>query len=174
MRHIVDRTYVRIVETCIIGGLILMVGLTFASTLIRSLGYGGIYWSEELTRYISIWVTMLAAGHGLRYGIHLSVDIFTASIPAGAARLLAFISHILVLVFASVLVIYGTRLSIANIGQYSTSLSISMAYVQSAIPVGGVLIIYETLRAVSFELHGLPDPTAGVARSMKSEELEVE
>lgn len=174
MLRALDKYYVLTVESLIIFGLSLMVVLTFASTMIRALGYGGIFWSEELTRYASIWVVMLGAGHGIRYGIHLSVDIFVEWMPAGAAKALRYFCQLLVVVFAAVLVIYGTRLSVTNIGQLSTSLKMSMAYVQVAIPVGGALMIYETLRAVVFELCGETDPTVSLSDSINSDQLEIE
>ncbi|WP_108660003.1 TRAP transporter small permease [Acuticoccus kandeliae] len=155
---VMDRFYVVLVETLIIGGLVVMVALTFASTFLRSLGYGGIYWSEELTRYTSIWVVMLASGLGTRYGIHLGVDLVVGALPPRLAKAFEYAAHAIVLFFAGVLVIYGTRLSLANIGQLSTSLSMPMAYAQAAIPVGGALVIYETLRAIAFDLLGRRDP----------------
>ena len=50
-----DKAYVATIEALIIAGLTVMVGLTFASTAIRFVpGYGGIFWAEEVTRYVSI------------------------------------------------------------------------------------------------------------------------
>lgn len=141
-----DKTYVRVVESLIIFGLCFMVALTFASTVLRSLGYGGIYWAEELTRYTSIWVAFLGAGLGVRYGIHLRVDIMIDALPRRLKESLIVFSHLMVLLFALVLVIFGSKLSLSNYTQQSTSLRMPMTFAQAAIPVGAALMIYETLR----------------------------
>ena len=80
------RVYIATIETLIILGLVSMVTLTFASTVVRTAGYGGIFWAEEITRYISIWVVFLASGLGVRYGIHLSVDMVVALLPPPRIR----------------------------------------------------------------------------------------
>ncbi len=141
-----DRFYVGLIELLIICGLAGMVTLTFTSTAFRFFGYGGIFWAEEVTRYISIWVVFLAAGHGVRYGIHLSVDLITAAVPPGPRKALIIFSHLMVILFAGLLVYYGTQLAISNYAQQSASLRMPMTYVNAAIPVGGVLMIFETLR----------------------------
>lgn len=82
--------YVRTVEWLAIACLAVMVVVTFVSTAIRYLipGWGGIYWAEEVTRYTSIWMIFLASGIGVRYGVHLHVDMLTARLPsASSARL---------------------------------------------------------------------------------------
>ena len=149
------RLYVGLIETLLIIGLVVMVALTFASTMIRLVpGYGGIYWAEEVTRYVSVWVVFLGAGLGVRFGIHLNVDLFTAALPAGAQRALVILSLLLMLIFETILVYYGTQLTISNYDQQSASLRLPMAYAYGAIPVGGALMLFETLRLLGFELAG--------------------
>jgi TRAP-type C4-dicarboxylate transport system permease small subunit len=140
------RLYVNLIESLIILGLCAMVALTFTSTAFRFFGYGGIFWAEEVTRYISIWVIFLAAGLGVRYGIHLRVEIVGELVPAGFKKVLNIFSHIMVLTFAGLLLYYGTKLSISNYAQQSASLRMPMTYVNAAIPVGAILMIHETLR----------------------------
>jgi TRAP-type C4-dicarboxylate transport system permease small subunit len=132
-----------------------MVALTFASTMIRLVpGYGGIYWAEEVTRYVSVWVVFLGAGLGVRFGIHLNVDLLTSAVQAGVQRALVLTSLALMLIFEFVLVYYGTQLTISNYDQQSASLRLPMAYAYAAIPVGGALMLLETLRLLVLELAG--------------------
>ena len=76
------KIYIHLIEALIILGLIVMVALTFTSAMIRFVpGFGGIFWAEEVTRYVSIWMVFLAAGLGVRRGIHLSADMIAMAAP---------------------------------------------------------------------------------------------
>lgn len=142
--------YVQSIEWLVVGCLAVMSAVTFASTLIRFLvpGMGGIYWSEEVTRYTSIWMVFLAAGLGVRYGVHLHVDLITARLPSGVQRALRVFSCLLMLVFEGVLVYFGTIVMIDTMDQQSSSLLIPMGYMYAAIPVGALLMAFETVRAL--------------------------
>ena len=149
------KLYIRIVETLIILGLGVMVALTFASAMIRFIpGYGGIFWAEEITRYVSIWVVFLAAGLGVRYGIHLGVDMVAMALPEKMRRVMFVFSYLLMLGFQWVLLFYGTQLAISNHAQQSASLQMHMSYAYAAIPVGAAIMIFETLRLIYLELTG--------------------
>ena len=39
-------------------------------------------WSEELARYMQIWMVMLGSAVMMRKGGHLAIDLVTASLPA--------------------------------------------------------------------------------------------
>jgi TRAP-type C4-dicarboxylate transport system permease small subunit len=149
------KIYIRTIETLIIAGLCIMVALTFSSAMIRFIpGFGGIFWAEEVTRYVSIWVVFLAAGIGVRYGIHLSVDMIAMAMPEPLRRVFFLFAYAMMLGFQFVLVFYGTQLTISNYAQQSASLQMPMAYAYAAIPVGGAIMMFETLRLVWLELTG--------------------
>jgi C4-dicarboxylate transporter DctQ subunit len=150
------KLYVGLIESLIILGLAVMVALTFSSTVVRFVGYGGLFWAEEVTRYVSIWVVFLAAGLGVRYGIHLSVDLLVAVLPKPVQRIFYIFSYLMMIGFAGLLVYYGTKLAISNYAQQSASLRMPMTYVNAAIPVGAALMIYETVRLLIREIRGDP------------------
>lgn len=147
--------YIMIVESLIILGLCVMVGLTFASAMMRFIpGVGGVFWAEEITRYVSIWVVFLAAGIGMRFGIHLSVDMVALAVPETMRRIMFIFAYVMSIIFQGVLVYYGTQLAISNFAQQSASLRIPMTYAYAAIPVGSFIMLCETLRLIYLELSG--------------------
>lgn len=142
--------FVSLIEWLAIACLAAMVAITFTSTAIRFLvpGWGGIYWAEEVTRYTSIWMVFLASGLGVRYGVHLHVDLLTSRLPSAAQRFLSILACILMMGFEGVLIYYGTVVAISNMDQQSSSLLIPMGVVYAAIPVGGALMLFETIRVM--------------------------
>ena len=119
-----DRLYVLTIEVLVFVAVAAMVGIGFASTALRAVpGWGGLYWSEEIIRYACIWMVFLCSGLTIRYGIHFRVDLLLARVPKPAAIGLG--------LFAVALMIW---------------FEFPMGYVYVAIPIGGVLMLFETLR----------------------------
>lgn len=149
----VSRLYVSIVEWIIVACLAVMVAVTFASTAMRFIpGQGGLFWAEEITRYANIWMVFLAAGLGVRLGVHLRVDVVVHALPPPGRRVLEVLACLVMLVFEGVLVWFGTKVALINMDQQATSLEFPMGIVYAAIPVGGAVMMFETLRRL---LHAL-------------------
>jgi TRAP-type C4-dicarboxylate transport system permease small subunit len=65
-----------------------------------------IYWSEELARYLFVWLTFLAASMAFRDHKHMAVDLIQPFLPPAARRWQdVIITSILALFFVVVLVI---------------------------------------------------------------------
>src|SRR6266852_2565957 len=63
-------------------------------------------WTEELSRFLFIWMVMLGAMIGIREGTHFEVDVWPDLAPKPTA-LLRIVSNVFVLVFALVFVWWG-------------------------------------------------------------------
>ncbi len=160
-----DRLYVKTIEWLLIAGLATMVAITFTSTVLRSVpGFGGLYWAEEITRYVSIWIVFLASGLTIRYGVHFRVDLLTARLPGPLQLGFTVFSCLAMLCFEGVLFYFGATSAISNMDQQSTSLEFPMGYAYAAIPVGGLLMIGETLRALYIALTGQQELFAPIPR----------
>ena len=88
--------------------LLLMVGLISLNVSLRSLGWGVIAWSDEVSEYAVYAITLLAAPWLLREGRHIRVDIVLRALPRRAAYLCEWLADILGLVSCLWLVVYGT------------------------------------------------------------------
>lgn len=142
-----DRLYVITIEVLVFLALAAMVGIGFVSTVLRGVpGSGGLYWSEEIIRYACIWMVFLCSGLTIRYGIHFRVDLLLHRLPKRAAIGLGLFAVVVMVWFEAVLIWFGSKVTLQNMGQQSTSLEFPMGYVYIAIPIGGVLMLYETLR----------------------------
>ena len=101
-------------------------------------------WSEELAKFLLIWVGLLGAAYASGQKLHLTIDLVTDSLsPQGQKRLLYFI-NVLAIIFAfSVLIVGGGNLIyITNIlGQTSPALQLPMYLVYMAIPISGILVV---------------------------------
>jgi len=144
-----ERAYLRISEALVMLSLLVMVVVSFTSTVLRGVpGWGGLFWAEEITRYACIWMVFLASGLTIRYGVHFRVDLLTARLPPAMQTAFSIFAYALMIWFEVTLIWFGSVVTISNIDQQSTSLEFPMAYVYAAIPIGGALMLFETLRHI--------------------------
>lgn len=99
-------------------------------------------WTEELARFLLIWIGMLGAAYASGQRMHLSIDLL-ANKPE---RL---ITAVIVLFVFATMVVGGTNLMriTAQLGQRSPALGLPMYLVYAVVPLAGVLIIYYRLTA---------------------------
>ena len=94
-------------------------------------------WTEELSRFLFIWMVMLGAMIGVREGSHFEVDVWPELQPRAAA-LLRIVSNFFVLVFALVFVGWGIAFVRFGWNQNSELAELPMTYIFAAWPVAGL------------------------------------
>ena len=102
-------------------------------------------WSEELARFLLIWIGTLGAAYASGQRMHLAIDLLMPKLSKDSQRrLFIFINVLIILFAASVLVIGGFRLMyITNVlGQLSAALRIPMFLVYAILPISGLLVVY--------------------------------
>src|SRR2546430_15556469 len=65
-------------------------------------------WTEEMARFLFIWMVMLGAMIGVRDGTHFDVDVWP-ELGSRANALLRIVSYAFILAFALVFVWYGVK-----------------------------------------------------------------
>lgn len=100
-----------------------------------------IIWSEEIARYMMIWMACLAMSSGIKRGEHLTIRILVDALPYRAAFWLEMFMRLVLLVFLLVLTVYGVGLVIANTDFTSQASELNMAIPTSIIPLAGALMI---------------------------------
>ena len=102
-------------------------------------------WTEEVARFLLIWIGVLGAAYAFRTGVHLGLDILPNKLIGKSAQMLKLFTLLMVAGFSvSVLIIGGGSLVALTweLKQYSAVLGLPVAYIYSVIPVTGVLICF--------------------------------
>ena len=116
-------------------------------------------WTEELSRFLFIWMIMLGSMIGVREGTHFVVDVLPDLAPRADA-LLQIVSSLFVLVFALVFVWWGVQFVRFGWDQTSELAELPMAFIFAAWPLAGltwVLFLGEALVASIRVFAGTPD-----------------
>ncbi|MEJ2207012.1 MAG: TRAP transporter small permease [Gemmatimonadota bacterium] len=103
-------------------------------------------YTEELARYLLIWIGLVGAGYASAKRLHLAIDLLPRRVSGGRwGRTLAVIIELCVITFAGVVLVGGglglVRITL-SLGQTSAALGIPMGWVYSALPVSGALIVW--------------------------------
>lgn len=104
--------------------------------------------TDELARYLMIWVGVLGAAYVSGRNMHVAIDVIPSRSTEKTRRKLGSIVNTLIILFAFfALVVGGSRLVYISytLGQKSPALQIPLALVYLVIPLSGILIIYYKL-----------------------------
>ena len=108
-------------------------------------------YTEELARFLLIWIGILGAAYGLRVKAHLGIDILLKSLDGKARHWLIWFIYAMIMAFAFfVMVIGGFRLVdlTFTLDQTSAAMGIRMGYVYLVLPLSGLIMIYYSIVAI--------------------------
>ncbi len=98
-------------------------------------------WSEELARYLMVWVTMLGSAAGLARGEHITVTVLTDRLAPGARAVVVALRDAVMVACAGALTWSGITYAQLNGAQESAAIEMPMTIPYLAIPVGAGLIV---------------------------------
>lgn len=134
-------------ETTLCSMLVALVVITFAQVVSRYVLHISLSWSEEVARFILMWLVMLGAAYGFKTKSHFAVALV---VNCFGERLRRIISLLVTLVIASFMVLFVVLdlqlIFFAMIDQIAPATQISMAVPYASGPVGGILMIYYILQ----------------------------
>ncbi len=102
------------------------------------------HWTEELARFLLVWIGVLGASYAYRVKMHLGIDLLAQSLEGPKAFVLDVVINIAVAVFAIAVMVVGGSMLVSmtwELNQISPALGIPMATVYAVVPLSGVLIV---------------------------------
>ena len=93
----IPRLVMRATEWLLVALLAVMVVLVFGNVVLRYAFNSGIVFSEEVSRFVFMWLTLLGALVAMHDGAHLGMNSVIASVPVWAQRIFRFASDLLML-----------------------------------------------------------------------------
>jgi TRAP-type C4-dicarboxylate transport system permease small subunit len=101
-------------------------------------------WTEELARYVLIWIVFLGAGIGCRKRQLISLEFVVRRLPSLPGQGMAYLGLLACLGFFGLLISVG--LAFMELGEVETSpvMQIPKAWVYAAMPAGAALMILNT------------------------------
>lgn len=129
-------------EGVLCGLLIAIVGFTFIQVLFRYVFHFSLAWSEELVRYLFLWLAALTSAYAFKTGSHFALRFM---VNRFGVRMQRIIGGVVVMITSGFLIIFTWKAIVYTIsmaGQISPSTGLSMAVPYSSGIVGGLLMLY--------------------------------
>ena len=101
--------------------------------------------TDELARYLMIWLGILGAAYVSGKNMHVAIDVLALKFSKKTQKRLKLLVYVLIVLFALfAMVVGGSRLVYITyvLDQQSPALQLPLAFVYLAIPVSGLLITY--------------------------------
>lgn len=104
-----------------------------------------LFWSEELARYLLVWLSFLGASTAYYRGVQPGVDVLYSRLPPRAQRAAAVAVHLASLLLFGVMVVYGWQFAYFVRSQISPALLLPKWIPHSIIPLSGAVLALHAL-----------------------------
>lgn len=114
--------------------------------------------TEELARYMLIWIGILGAAYVAGQKMHLAIDLLSTKLTGAKKGYLEIFIQLAVFAFAfAVMLIGGVRLVqiTLSLNQISAALQIPLGYVYSVLPISGALMMFYSATFIIDEIKKL-------------------
>lgn len=135
--------------------LIIAVQVFFRYVLLNSLS-----WSEEVSRYLFIYMIYFGISYGVRKNRHIKIDVIIGLLPDTVKKIMSLTADVLFLIFAVVVTTQAGIVAetISRLGQITGATQMPMAIVYSAVPLGYGLVCIRLLQNMFHKLRNFSQP----------------
>ena len=121
--------------------LIAICAIVFAGVFFRYFLHVGLGWTEELARFMQIWLTFIGATVGVKRWGHFQLTLVHRWIPPRAERYLRVFAIAAVMGLAIMLVKHGLDITRVTWNQASPVMGWRIGYLYAIAPLSGILML---------------------------------
>ena len=112
--------------------------VVFLQVIFRFVIMASLPWSEELSRYLLVYITYFGCAYGIKTGAHLGVEAFVLILPKTVQKAINVLVQIGGLVVCVLILKFGADIVFSQMqsGQLSPAMRLPMWTIYSAIPIG--------------------------------------
>ncbi|HKL22088.1 MAG TPA: TRAP transporter small permease [Tichowtungia sp.] len=124
-------------------------------------------WTEELARFLLVWVSLLGGAVAFGNKAHLGVDYFVGRFHPDIQKLMGVFAYGVVLFFSVSIFVYGGSRVVSDalaMEQMTPALGLKMGHVYLALPIAGVFMVL-------FTVENLIETWTAPARDLNSDDV---
>ena len=137
--------------------------IIFIQVIMRYVMGSSLAWSEELTRYMFVWIIFLGIHLGIRDGSQIKIDVLEGMFTGKTVKAIRLMQHLLSLVAVVACLVASYYLIKVGFRASSPTLRIPMWYAYLAFPIGFSINIIEILRRMYYILRDWNEEEGGAA-----------
>jgi len=112
-----------------------------------------LFWSEELARFLLVWLTFLGASVAYRRKAHPGIDMLYAKMPRSLQKAASLLTHAASLMLFGVMIFYGCQFAWFVRLQISPALHLPKWIILSIIPVSGSILMVHGITFLTNDLY---------------------
>jgi len=134
----------------------LMVILTFTQVLSRFVFNLSLGWTEEVSRFLFVWLVYISAAMAAKHRRHIRVELIDQFLPRGLSKWAGFLADLLWIGYALFVAFQGYQVAmkILGLGQLSPAVQLPMGVIYMIVPLGFLLIAFRVLQGILPRLRG--------------------
>ncbi len=102
-------------------------------------------WTEELSRWLYVYIVFFGSSLCIHNGEHIGIDIFVEKLPYKLKKIVLSLVDIIMMACCVVFIIYGLKNMVFAARQYPMTLPFSNAYLYVVVPIGFFLMLIRLL-----------------------------
>lgn len=109
-------------------------------------------WTDEVSRYMLVWLGLLGAAYVSGKNGHLAIDVILTKLKGKRFYWVNVIIHVLIILFASVVMVWGggNLVYITQVLEQKTAtLQVPLSWIYMMIPLSGVFVIFYHISHIS-------------------------
>lgn len=134
----------RALEYLTVGLTAVITALVTFEVIMRGLFDYSIVITDEASRYLMIWIVMLAASLVSQNDEHIKIDMVPKNISPTLRKSLAIGSNVLTLIFLGIFTYASLQILPGMAGDRTVTLGVSMYWIYLSLPMGGGLMLFVT------------------------------
>lgn len=113
-----------------------------------------LFWSEELARYLLVWLTFLGASVAYYRHVHPGIDVIYTRMPNTIRKATAIAVHLISMTLFGIMIIFGIKFAYFVRLQISPALYLPKWLVFTIIPTSGAILMLHSLTFFLDEIKG--------------------
>jgi TRAP-type C4-dicarboxylate transport system permease small subunit len=118
-----------------------MVVVVFVQVIFRFFIQQPLSWSEEVARYVFVWIIWMGAAVAVKHGAHPGMDLLTKSFSPRWRRITEVVMALLYAATLCTMVFTGFALVHANMSQPSPAMELPMGIPYAAVPLAAFIML---------------------------------
>ncbi|MGE6605538.1 TRAP transporter small permease [Halomonas sp. NPDC076908] len=140
----IERGLDAIIQPVVFAGMAALIGVITLQIVSRVL-FSAVGWTEEVARFLLVWITFLAGTLAFQRGRHIAVTFAVDALPGRLRHFARLLALGIMLAFLITLIVIGYRYMQVQSFQKSASLRLSMTYVYAVMPICAAIMAWYAL-----------------------------
>ncbi len=148
----VVKTIDRIEDTCLIVMFAAMVGIIFFQVIMRYVFNNSLSWSEEMGKFLFVWISWLGIGIGHRRKEHIKITMLVDKLPYRLNKAAEALTEIILIAICGITMYYGFTMIQIQMNIPYAGIKISTAWGYLSVVLGCALFI---IRAIAYFIEAI-------------------